>query len=156
LLCVWRTCAGGGPAPPSRRSLILAEATALVSSTFDYEDVFRAVARLCARELADWAVIDLVHGERLERLAGAARDPGNEPLLRELSQRYALRVGVPSPVMGVIETGTPIHKSDVAPEEVRRICVDDRHFEIVRTLGVRSGLSVPLVVREARVGALTL
>ena len=35
----------------SRRALILGEATALVSSTFDYKDVFRALTRLCVREL---------------------------------------------------------------------------------------------------------
>ena len=42
------------------------------------------------------------------------------------------------------------------PEEVRRLCVDDRHFEIIQTLGARSGLAVPLVAREALFGALSL
>ena len=35
----------------SRRALILGEATALVSSTFDYKDVFARAHRLCVREL---------------------------------------------------------------------------------------------------------
>jgi signal transduction histidine kinase len=140
----------------SRRALILGEATALVSSTFDYKGVFDALTRLCARELSDWAVIDLVDHDRIVRIAAAHRDPVNEPLMRELSQRYCPRFGVPSTATGVIERGTPTHLPDVAPEEVRRLCVDDRHCEIIKTLGARSGLSVPLVVREARVGALSL
>jgi signal transduction histidine kinase len=36
------------------------------------------------------------------------------------------------------------------------MCVDDRHFEIVQTLGIGSGVCVPLVARERRVGALSL
>ena len=58
-----------------RRALILGEATALVSSTFDYKDGFRALTRLCVRELADWAVIDIVDNDRIVRIAAAHRDP---------------------------------------------------------------------------------
>ena len=58
--------------------------------------------------------------------------------------------------MRVIEGGTPTHLPDVAPEDVRRLCVDDRHFEIIQTLGARSGLAVPLVARETLFGALSL
>ena len=140
----------------SRRALILGEATALVSSTFDYKDVFRALTRLCARELADWAVIDIVDHDHIVRIAAAHRDPANEPLMRELSQRYSPRFGVRSLATGVIERGTPTHLRDVTPEDVRPLCVDDRHFEIIQTLGARSGLSVPLVAREALFGALSL
>ena len=140
----------------SRRALILGEATALVSSTFDYKDVFRALTRLCVRELADWAVIDIVDHDRIVRIAAAHRDPVKEPLMGELTQRYTPRFGVPSLAMRVIEGGTPTHLPDAAPEEVRRLCVDDRHFEIIQTLGARSGLGVPLVAREALFGALSL
>ena len=140
----------------SRRALILGEATALVSSTFDYKDVFRALTRLCVRELADWAVIDIVDHDRIVRIAAAHRDPVKEALMRELTERYTPRFGVPSLATSVIEGGTPTHLPDATPEEVRRLCVDDRHFEIIQTLGARSGLAVPLVAREALFGALSL
>jgi predicted ATPase/signal transduction histidine kinase len=140
----------------SRRALILGEATSLVSSTFDYEGVFRALARLCARELSDWSVIDILDHGRIVRLAAAHRDPANDPLLRELAQRYPPRFGSSAPPTGVIERGAPIHVPDFRPDEMRRSCVDDRHFEIVRTLGSRCVLSVPLVAREARFGVLSL
>ena len=63
----------------SRRALILGEATALVSSTFDYKDVFHALTRLCVRELSDWAVIDIVDNDRIVRIAAAHRDPVERP-----------------------------------------------------------------------------
>ena len=140
----------------SRRALILGEATALVSSTFDYKDVFDALTRLCVRELADWAVIDIVDHDRIVRIAAAHRDPVNAPLMGELTQRYAPRFGVPSLAAGVIERGAPTFLPDVGPEDVRRLCVDDRHFEFIQKLGARSGLAVPLVAREALFGALSL
>ena len=140
----------------SRRALILGEATALVSSTFDYEDVFDALTRLCVRELCDWAVIDIVDHDRIVRIAAAHRDPVNAPLMRELTQRYTPRFGVPSLAAGVIERGTPTFLPAVGPDDVRRLCVDDRHFEFVQSLGARSAIAVPLVAREAVFGALSL
>ena len=140
----------------SRRALILGEATALVSSTFDYKDVFDALTRLCVRELADWAVIDIVDHDRIVRIAAAHRDPVNAPLMGELTQRYSPRFGVPSLAAGVIERGAPTFLPDVGPEDVRRLCVDDRHFGFIQKLGARSALAVPLVAREAVFGALSL
>ena len=140
----------------SRRALILGEATALVSSTFDYKDAFRALTRLFVRELCDWAVIDIVDHDHIVRIAAAHRDPVKESLMNELLPRYTPRFGVPSLAMRVIEGGTATHLPDVGPEQVRPLCVDDRHFEIIQTLGARSGLGVPLVARETLFGALSL
>jgi predicted ATPase/signal transduction histidine kinase len=139
-----------------RRALILSEATALVSSTFDYEGVFGALTRLCVRSLAEWAVIDLAEQGQVTRLAGAHRDPANEPLLRELAERYPARIGTPTPVTTVIVGGSPLYMPDLADEHIRGYCVDDRHAELIRRLGTRSLLIVPLVAREAQLGALTL
>jgi predicted ATPase/signal transduction histidine kinase len=145
-----------GAEADGRRALILGEATALVSSTFDYEGVFGELTRLCARELADWAVIDLVEQGRVVRVAGAHRAPGKEALLRELSERYPAHPGTVSLVVGVIERGVPLHLPELRPEEIRGRCVDDRHAEIVRALGAGSVLCVPLVARETPLGALSL
>jgi predicted ATPase/signal transduction histidine kinase len=145
-----------GAEADGRRALILGEATALVSSTFDYEGVFGELARLCVRELADWAVIDILDQGRMVRIAAAHRDSRNQALLRELSERYPARPGTTSLVLGVIERGVPLHLSELRPEELRSRCVDDRHAEIVRRLGAGSAICVPLVAREARLGALSL
>ena len=43
-----------------RRAMLLGEATALMSSTFDLENVFVGLTRLCVRWFAEWAIIDVV------------------------------------------------------------------------------------------------
>jgi signal transduction histidine kinase len=139
-----------------QRAVLLGEATALISSTPDYEGVFEALARLCARSFADWAVIDLLEGGQVSRLAGAHRDPLQEPLLRELAQRYPARLGSPSPVTRVLATGEPVHLAALTDEQLAPLTVDARHLELIRRLAARSLVSVPLVARGARLGALTL
>jgi len=136
-----------------RRALVLAEATALMSSPPDYEGGLDALTHLCVRWLADWAVIDLAEQGRVRRVAGAHRDPMNDPLLLELCERYPARIGV---LTSVLESGAPSSFPDVTDEQLRTNCVDEHHAELARRLGTRSVLMVPLVARDVHVGALLL
>jgi GAF domain-containing protein len=79
-----------------RRGLLLGEATALMSETLDFQGLFDALARLCARSFADWALIDLEDNGRLVRIASAHRDPDKEPLLGELVARYPAELRSPA------------------------------------------------------------
>ena len=136
------------------RARLLAEATALMTSTFDYEGVFGAVTQLCVRTFADWAIIDLHEGNRTARLAAAHRDPGKEPLLRELAERDPAGAGAPATT--VRASGAPLLLSEQGVQEVRAHAIDDRHAEIIERLGTRSVIVVPLVVRDTTLGALSL
>ncbi|QSQ27659.1 AAA family ATPase [Pyxidicoccus parkwayensis] len=138
-----------------RRALLLGEATALISSTLDYEGVFEAVTRLCARSFADWAFIDLNEGGTVVRLAGAHRDPQKEPLLRELSERYPASMGTATPVASVLQGGALVHLPALSDEQIRAYARDEHHAALVHQLGTRSVLIVPLVARDAPLGAVT-
>lgn len=137
-----------------RRALLLGEATALISSTLDYVGVFGALARLCSRSFADWAVIDLDEGGTIVRLAGAHRDSQKEPLLRELAERYPARFGTPTPVARVLQGAGPIHLPALSDEQLRAYTLDEHHASLIRRLGTRSVLIVPMVARDTRLGAL--
>ena len=139
-----------------RRASLLAEATAVMTSTFDYEGVLAALTRVCVRAFADWAMIDLQEGDRTVRLAGAHRDPEKEPLLRELAERYPAGAGSRAPATTVLESGAPLLLSHVGDEEVRARAVDEHHAELIARLGTRSVIVVPLVARDTTLGALSL
>ncbi|HSK03634.1 MAG TPA: AAA family ATPase, partial [Kofleriaceae bacterium] len=139
-----------------RRELLLGEATALMSQTLDYQGVFDALARLCARSFADWALIHLEEHGTLVQLASAHRDPDKEPLLRELAARYPLRLDSTAPVAQVLKTGEPFETSMVTDEQIRANTTDEHHAELVRRLGAGSAVSVPLYVRDVMLGAMTL
>jgi PAS domain S-box-containing protein len=57
----------------------LSEASRVLAGSLDYRETLREVARLAVPELADWCAIDLVAGDRLERVAvePVDRDPGH-------------------------------------------------------------------------------
>jgi predicted ATPase/signal transduction histidine kinase/tRNA A-37 threonylcarbamoyl transferase component Bud32 len=139
-----------------RRANLLGEATALMTSTLDYEGVFEAVTRLCVRSFADWAVIDLLEGERIVRLAGAHRDPKQEPFLHELTELYPANARAGMPAAQVLKNGEPLLLPDIDLEYLRNHTVSEHHAELVERLGARSLIVVPLVARDTNLGALTL
>src|SRR5213594_3734146 len=71
------------------RSRFLANVSALLATTPDYERTLRNLARLAVPELGDWCVIDML-GEQglMRRVAVAHVDPTKESLGWELERRY--------------------------------------------------------------------
>jgi predicted ATPase/signal transduction histidine kinase/tRNA A-37 threonylcarbamoyl transferase component Bud32 len=139
-----------------RRANLLGEATALMTSTLDYGGVFEALTRLCVHAFADWALIDLFEGEGVVRLAGAHRDPEQEPSLRELTERYPADARSGMPAAQVLKTGEPLLVNGIDFDYLRAHAVDDHHAELVERLGTRSIVVVPLVARDTNLGALSL
>ena len=139
-----------------QRELLLGEATAVVSQTLDHRGVFDALARLCARSFADWAMINLEEKGAMVRIAGAHHDPDKEPLLRELAERYPPRPGSTTLVWQVLRTGEALELPVLAEDQIRASCVDEHHAELIRRLGTRSMVVVPLHVRDAVIGALSV
>jgi len=118
--------------------------------------VFCALTRLCVRTFADWAIIDLVDGEKTVRLAGAHRDPGKEPLLRELAERYPAGGASPAPATAVLASGKPLLLENIGDDVRKAHIVDEHHGELIRRIGTGSAVVVPLIARDSTLGALTL
>src|SRR5262249_14926526 len=137
-----------------RRGLLLGEATALLSQTLESRGVLDALARLFTRSFADWVLIDVPDNGVLKRIAGAHRDPDKEPALRELAARYPAQPR--SPVWQVLPTGPapggPILAHGAPPSGTP----DDHPTELLRRLGTRSAVFVPLCARDAAIGVLSL
>ena len=136
-----------------RRGLLLGEATALMSQSLDSRGLFDALVRLFVRSFADCALIDLEENGALVRTASAHRDPDKELILRELVARYSPEPG--SPVWEALRTGKAVEAPVLTEDQLRTYCVDEHHLELVRRIGARSGVFVPLYVRDAVIGTLT-
>jgi PAS domain S-box-containing protein len=65
-----------------QRQQFLAEASAVLLSSFDYAETLSRVARLAIPRLADWCVIDLFEEDSVRRVAVAHADPSQEEALR--------------------------------------------------------------------------
>jgi serine phosphatase RsbU (regulator of sigma subunit) len=139
------------------RERFLARATDTLMSSLDYQETLRNVAWLAVPEVADWCVVDLVDDTGSRRqVATAHRDPEKLALAEKL-RRYD--ADPPNPDQGVgrvIRTGQSELYPDITDEMLRRGAHDEQHFRLLRELGFRSALLVPLRTRGRTLGVLTL
>ena len=135
----------------------LAEASEVLSSSLDYRATLSNVARLAVPTLADWCAVDVLeeYGS-LERLAVAHQDPRKIELAHELQERYPPDPDAPYGVHQVLRTGKPEMMSEIAPELIERAARDEAHREMLRQLGLRSYIVVPLIARGRTLGTITL
>jgi signal transduction histidine kinase/Na+/proline symporter len=134
----------------------LSEVGTVLSEALEYGETLRRLSSLCVRSLADWCVIDVVESTGMARIDGAVADAAKRPILRELQEHYPPRRDSPHPAARCLLGGEPIMNADLSDEALRAYCEDDRHAALVRALGSRSLLVVPLVARSTTLGTLTL
>src|SRR5262249_22698965 len=72
-----------------RRSRFLAEASAALASSLDYEATLTSVARSAVPQLADWCSVHIANdGKRLRQLTLAHVDPARLAWARQMNLRY--------------------------------------------------------------------
>ena len=158
-----------GPAGPAGRGAsahrrsgdtaqqLLAAADRVLASSLEYGETLANVARLAVPALADWCIVDVVEPDgRMRRVATAHVDPAKESLMHDVQRRYPPDRNSPQPAARVIRTGKPELLPDVSDEVVTAHARDAEHARLIRALGLRSHLAVPLVARGRVVGALSL
>jgi signal transduction histidine kinase len=135
---------------------LLALSGELFGSPFDIDQTLSQLAEIVVPALADWAAVDVLgEGEGFRRVGVAHVDPEGADVLRELHQRYPLRANEGNLRGRVLATLEPIALYDVDPDELRSLARDAEHYELLRRLGVRSAMWVPLIVRGRVVGVLS-
>jgi PAS domain S-box-containing protein len=136
----------------------LAEASSLLASSLDYGETLTRLADLVVPDLADWCAIDILGPDgSVERLAVAHQDPAKREWARELQERYPPDPDAPFGVPKVLRTGEPDFLPEIPNELLEAAAEGDTEMlEIIRELGLRSSMIVPLIARERTLGALTL
>jgi PAS domain S-box-containing protein len=140
------------------RTQFLADVSALLDASLDYDETLAAVADLAVRRIADWCSIDMVDAERgLRNVAVAHVEPAKVALARELQQRYPPDLEAPTGSANVaLRTGESELYAELTPELLERAGVDEEQVQLIRDLGMTSAMVVPLRARGRVLGALTL
>jgi PAS domain S-box-containing protein len=137
-------------------SRYLAEASAALASVVDYESTLQKVANLAVPYFADWSAVDVMNGDgTLRRLAVAHREADKIRLAHELMQQYPPDPEAPSGIFGVLRTGKPEIVREITEEMLMQGAKDERHLRLVRSLGLKSYICVPLIVSGGPLGVLT-
>jgi signal transduction histidine kinase/CHASE3 domain sensor protein len=136
---------------------LLSDASRILASTLDYETTLNAVAKLAVGKVADWCAVDLVEASgAIRQVVVAHEDEAKVRWAKELNKRYPPDYDRPTGVGSVIRTGNPQIYSDITDEMLVASARDADHLAIMRELGIKSAIIVPMVARGRTLGALTL
>jgi PAS domain S-box-containing protein len=134
---------------------LLIEASEVLGSSLDYEYRLSSTARLVVKHLADWCAIDVVEHGEIHRVAAAHRDPAKEPLAGRLLH-FRAPPGRAGGAVQVIRTGESLVYPEIPASLAEPADEDPERRALIRALGLKSALIVPLIVRGEVLGAITL
>jgi PAS domain S-box-containing protein len=140
-----------------RASSLLAEAGRVLADSLDFRTTLNAVAKIVTPALADWCAVVLQNDEgELETVAVAHADPEKVKWAREVAERFPMDASAPTGVPNVVRTG----KSELYPEITDEMLVasaqDPEYLALLRTVGMRSVMIIPMQAHGRTLGALTL
>jgi PAS domain S-box-containing protein len=137
-------------------SRFLAQASAELADMVDYETTLEKVANLAVPYFADWSAVDLAGEEgSLRRLAIAHQDRDRIALVRDLMREYPPDPESHVGAFAVLRSGRPEIVEEITDDMLIRGAKDERHLQLIRSLGLRSYICVPLVIPGKTLGLVT-
>lgn len=135
----------------------LTQASEVFASSLDYEATLQAIARMAVPHVADWCSVELIDDDPRApvRLAVAHVDPTKVSLAEELRLRYPPDPDAEHGVPHVLKTGHPELYEDVPDALLERAARDAEHLRILRELGLRSAMVVPITTGGRTLGAIS-
>jgi GAF domain-containing protein len=133
----------------------LADASAELASSLDYQVTLANVVQAAVPWFADWCSIALVLDGELKTLAVAHVDPSKVALARQFEERYP-----PDPAAGqgsyqVFRSGESQLTPEITDEMLELLVEDEEQREFVRALNLRSAIAVPLKLGDRVLGVVT-
>jgi PAS domain S-box-containing protein len=133
-----------------------AEASTALSSSLDYETTLSTLARLAVPYFADWCSVDIANEDgSVSRLAVAHVDPDKVTWAHALHQRFPPDPAEPLGLYNVLRTGQSEFYPDIPDELLVGSARDEEHLEVMRQIGFRSCMLVPLKTRDKILGVLS-
>ena len=137
--------------------LLLANVSEILGSSLDYDETIRRVAEAVVPVAADWMTVDVLDDKGVpRRVAVAHEDPDKVAYAMSLAERYPPNPDSPRGTPFVLRTGRPDVEYDVSDEMLDRMARDPEQASIIRSLGLRSWMCVPILAGDTVLGAISL
>jgi len=136
-----------------RRFQVLNDVAGVADGSMPLSRTLAAVTEVLVPELADICIVDAIGNGRVERAAVHAHGEDQAELERNLRDREP---SIPQTIVAGEGDLEPRFIPEMGEEELRQLAHDEEDLEFLRSLAPRSSITVALVSRGRRVGALTL
>ncbi|HLB22177.1 MAG TPA: SpoIIE family protein phosphatase [Solirubrobacteraceae bacterium] len=140
----------------TRRVQFLSRIGALLASSLDYEQTLRNVAGLAVPQLADWCAVDLFDEDGGRESVAIAHSRQEKLEMAERLRAYEPERLDPEQGLGrVLRTGESLLYSNIPDELLVGAAIDEEHLRLLREVGMRAVMIVPLAIGTRTIGALT-
>jgi PAS domain S-box-containing protein len=140
-----------------RSQRLLAEAGPVLAASLDAISRLANIAHVVVPLLADWCMVHIAEeGQTIQPVAVAHADPQKLAQANGLLRRDSANPDAPPGAVHVLRTGRPEYYPEASEELLAAIARDAEQVELVRSLGVKSAMIVPLVTRGHTLGTITL
>jgi PAS domain S-box-containing protein len=140
-----------------RHATFLAEVSALLDESLDYDATLRRLAQLAVPQLADFCAVDVLDEQgNIEHVGMAHVNPAKLPLLKQVRDQFPAEVGDPEGIGRTLDTGEALLYEEVSEQVVEATARDEEHLRILREIGPRSVIVVPMRTRGRTLGSILL
>ncbi len=140
----------------TRTATMLSQASALLAGSLDYETTLESVAGLSTAAFADWCAVDLVNDDGSIRHLTVSHA---NPVLRALALQFQqVAFSEPEHAPGApqaLRLRKSVLLTDIAEWKLTGVQPAPKITQLIGALGVRSLISVPLIVRDKVLGTTT-
>lgn len=139
------------------RMEFLAQASQVLASSLDYQQTLRNVAGLAVPQIADWCAVDLFSEEgKRESVAVAHSDPQKLETAKRLRAFEPEELDPDQGLGRVRRTGQSLLYPVIPDELLVQAAVDPEHLRLLREVGMRAVLIVPMKIQARTIGTLTI
>ncbi|MEH1832496.1 MAG: PAS domain S-box protein [Nostoc sp.] len=132
----------------------IAEISSILSTSLDYEETLQQIAEISVPQLADWCSVEILNEDgSIRRLPIAHADPSKAEWARKLQQYVPDPKGT-NDIARVLQTGQPELIPEVSDSFLMATTENEEHLNIVRQLGIKSTIIVPLVAQGRVLGCI--
>ncbi len=132
------------------RLAFLAEASAVLASSLDYETTLERVAHLAVPQVADWCTVHIVEHGVPNRLVVAHADPARLVLAEQYSHRYPEQIDPDRGLGLVLRTGQVEFYPHITEAQIVAAARDEEHLSMLRELRLSGSILVPLRSHDDR------
>ena len=134
----------------------LFEAGIALSSSLEYEKTLATVAELAVSHFADWCTVDMPGADGLlHRLTVTHINPKMVEWAEEIHSKYPPAPETPVGIYNVLRTGESEFYPKISDEILIKSAQSEEHLKMLREVGLKSAMIIPLKVRNRILGVIT-